>query len=72
VAELDRSVRTSPTGRRLESTMPPAGPITSPGRLSCGPADPDDIAGIVLLLVGRAGRRITAQTIIADGGFLVT
>jgi NAD(P)-dependent dehydrogenase (short-subunit alcohol dehydrogenase family) len=71
-AVLPGAVRTPPTGRRLESTMPPAGPITSPGRLPCGPADPDDIAGIVLLLAGRAGRRITAQTIIVDGGFLVT
>ena len=71
-AVLPGAVRTMPTGRRLESTLQPAGPITAPGRLPSGLADPEDIAGVVLLLAARAGRFITGQAFVVDGGFLVT
>ena len=71
-AVLPGAVRTVPTGRRLESTLQPAGPVTGPGRLPAGLADPEDISGVVLLLAARAGRFITGQTIVVDGGFLVT
>jgi NAD(P)-dependent dehydrogenase (short-subunit alcohol dehydrogenase family) len=37
-----------------------------------GLADPEDISGIVLLLAARAGRYITGQTFVVDGGFLIT
>ena len=33
--------------------------------------DPDDIAGIAVMLAGPAGRFITGQTIVADGGVTV-
>jgi NAD(P)-dependent dehydrogenase (short-subunit alcohol dehydrogenase family) len=71
-AVLPGAVRTPPTGRRLQSTMVPSGPITTPGRLSSGPADPEDISGMVLLLASPAGRYNNGQSMIVDGGFLVT
>ena len=33
--------------------------------------EPDDIAGIALMLAAPAGKFITGQTIVADGGFMV-
>jgi NAD(P)-dependent dehydrogenase (short-subunit alcohol dehydrogenase family) len=71
-AVLPGAVRTPPTGRRLPSTLTPAGPITAPGRMPLGLAAPEDITGIVLLLAAPAGRYITGQTFVVDGGFLVT
>lgn len=71
-AVLPGAVRTPPTGRRLPSTMTPTGPVTMPGRMPLGLAEPDDISGIVLLLAAPAGRYITGQTFVVDGGFLIT
>ncbi len=33
--------------------------------------EPDDIAGIALMLAAPAGKFITGQTIVADGGFMI-
>jgi NAD(P)-dependent dehydrogenase (short-subunit alcohol dehydrogenase family) len=33
--------------------------------------EPDDIAGIALMLASRAGRYVTGQTIVADGGLMI-
>ena len=71
-AVLPGAVRTPPTGRRLPSTAAPTGPITMSGRMPGGLAEPEDISGIVLLLATRAGRYITGQTFVVDGGFLLT
>jgi NAD(P)-dependent dehydrogenase (short-subunit alcohol dehydrogenase family) len=33
--------------------------------------DPDDIGGIAVLLASAAGKYITGQTIVADGGMMI-
>jgi NAD(P)-dependent dehydrogenase (short-subunit alcohol dehydrogenase family) len=48
------------------------GPIQQPGRLPFGMGNGQDIATAVLYLVGPASTYITGQSIVLDGGFLVT
>jgi NAD(P)-dependent dehydrogenase (short-subunit alcohol dehydrogenase family) len=48
------------------------GPIQQPGRLPFGMGNGQDIATAVLYLVGPASSYITGQSIVLDGGFLVT
>jgi len=56
----------------LPSCFRPTGPGADPARHIGGYGKPEDIAGLVLLLAGPAGRYITGQTIAVDGGFLVS
>ena len=48
------------------------GPGTDPARHLGGSGKPEDVAGLVLLLAGPAGRYINGQLIAVDGGFLVS
>jgi len=48
------------------------GPIQQAGRLPFGMGNGQDIAAAVLYLVGPASAYITGQSIVLDGGFLVT
>jgi NAD(P)-dependent dehydrogenase (short-subunit alcohol dehydrogenase family) len=48
------------------------GPILQPGRLPFGMGNGQDIATAVLYLVGPASSYITGQSIVLDGGFLLT
>jgi NAD(P)-dependent dehydrogenase (short-subunit alcohol dehydrogenase family) len=50
----------------------PTGPGADSARHLSGYGKPEDVAGIVLLLAGPAGRYITGQMIAVDGGFLVS
>ena len=52
---------------RTRSAAPRARPQTPLRRLG----QPEDIAGVALLLASRAGSYITGQTIIVDGGTMV-
>jgi meso-butanediol dehydrogenase / (S,S)-butanediol dehydrogenase / diacetyl reductase len=53
-------------GGRLE------GPGTDPNRLPLGMGNGQDIAAAVLYLVGPSGGYITGQSIVLDGGFLIS
>jgi NAD(P)-dependent dehydrogenase (short-subunit alcohol dehydrogenase family) len=50
----------------------PGGPIQEPGRMPLGYGDMTDVAAAVLYLVSPAGRYMTGQSMILDGGFFVT
>ena len=56
----------------ISPTMRPTGPGSDPGRHPGGWGDPADVAGLVLLLAGPAGRYISGQAIAVDGGFLIS
>ncbi|MHC8320405.1 SDR family NAD(P)-dependent oxidoreductase [Pseudomonas sp. GB2N2] len=60
------------TLQTLQSGGTLAGPGTDPGRLPMGYGDPQDIASAVLYLVGPAGGYITGQSLVLDGGFLLS
>jgi NAD(P)-dependent dehydrogenase (short-subunit alcohol dehydrogenase family) len=49
-----------------------SGPIMGPGRLPLGSGDMTDVAAAVLYLVSPAGRYMTGQSMVLDGGFLVS
>ena len=50
----------------------PSGPIQGPGRMPLGMGDMTDVAAAVLYLVSPAGRYMTGQSLVLDGGFSVT
>lgn len=50
----------------------PTGPGADPARHIGGYGQPDDVAGMILLLASPAGRYISGQSIAIDGGFLVS
>jgi NAD(P)-dependent dehydrogenase (short-subunit alcohol dehydrogenase family) len=53
--------------------VPPTGPLLQPGRILLGrAADPDEVAGPILMLASAAGAYITGQTITIDGGFSIS
>lgn len=56
----------------ISPTMRPTGPGADPARHPGGGGDPSDVAGLVLLLAGPAGRYISGQAIAVDGGFLIS
>lgn len=56
----------------IKSDFRPTGPGADPARHLGGYGKPEDIAGLVLLLAGPAGRYISGQAIAVDGGFLVS
>jgi NAD(P)-dependent dehydrogenase (short-subunit alcohol dehydrogenase family) len=60
------------TQARLADGAHLSGPIQQPGRLPYGMGDGQDIAAAVLYLVGPSSSYITGQSIVLDGGFLVT
>ncbi|MBW8814203.1 MAG: SDR family oxidoreductase [Caulobacterales bacterium] len=49
-----------------------AGPAFQPGRLMLGMAEPEAMAAAVLYLASPAGGFITGQSLVADGGFLIS
>jgi len=57
---------------RLDAGASLTGPILQPGRLPFGMGNGQDIAAAVLYLVGPASSYITGQSIVLDGGFLLT
>jgi meso-butanediol dehydrogenase / (S,S)-butanediol dehydrogenase / diacetyl reductase len=61
-----------PVGPAPPDVQPPAGPAFQPGRLMLGRADPETLAAAVLYLVSPAGSFITGQSLVADGGFLIS
>jgi NAD(P)-dependent dehydrogenase (short-subunit alcohol dehydrogenase family) len=60
------------TAARLTGGSSLTGPITEPGRLPFGYGNGQDIAAAVLYLCGPSGAYITGQSIVLDGGFLLT
>ena len=56
----------------ISAAMRPTGPGADPSRHPAGPGYPDDVAGLVLLLAGPAGRYISGQSIAVDGGFQIS
>ena len=48
------------------------GPGSNPERHLGGFGKPEDVAGLVLLLAGPAGRYISGQAIAVGGGFLIS
>lgn len=57
---------------RLDAGAAFTGPAMQPGRLPFGIGNGQDIAAAVLYLVGPSSSYITGQSIVLDGGFLVT
>jgi NAD(P)-dependent dehydrogenase (short-subunit alcohol dehydrogenase family) len=57
---------------RLASGGSLTGPGTDPNRLPLGMGNGRDIAAAVLYLVGPSGGYITGQSIVLDGGFLIS
>ena len=52
---------------------PASGPLQDAGRILLGrPAEPDEVAGPILMLASAAGAYITGQAIIIDGGFSIS
>ncbi|HMO74609.1 MAG TPA: SDR family oxidoreductase [Sphingopyxis sp.] len=47
------------------------GPATQPGRLTLGMGSAEDIASAIVYLASPAGRFITGQALVLDGGFLI-
>ena len=66
VAPLDPKIK--PAGHK-----PAKGPLLDEGRILLGrPANPDEVAGPILMLASAAGGYITGQAIAIDGGFSVS
>lgn len=57
---------------RLAAGGSMTGPGTDPSRLPLGMGNGQDIAAAVLYLVGPSGGYITGQSIVLDGGFLIS
>ncbi|MEP7349561.1 MAG: SDR family oxidoreductase [Sphingorhabdus sp.] len=55
-----------------EDAVSQGGPATQPGRLVLGIGDADDVAAAVLYLASPAAKFITGQSLVLDGGFLVS
>ncbi|HEY3694394.1 SDR family oxidoreductase [Phenylobacterium sp.] len=60
------------TAAALKAGRKMGGPILQPGRLPFGDGDMTDVAAAVLYLVSPAGRYMTGQSMVLDGGFLLT
>ncbi len=56
----------------INADFRPSGPGADPARHIGGFGTPQDVTGLVLLLVSPAGRFISGQLIAVDGGFLVS
>lgn len=62
-----------PKPPRAHGIKPPVGPLLAPERILLNRyADPAEVAGPILMLVGPAGGYITGQTLVIDGGFSVS
>jgi NAD(P)-dependent dehydrogenase (short-subunit alcohol dehydrogenase family) len=61
-----------PVGPMPPDAGPASGPGRQPGRLMFGMADPEVMAAAVLYLASPAGGFITGQSLILDGGFLIS
>jgi len=57
---------------QLQNGRTLVGPITQPGRLPLGYGDLTDVAAAALYLVSPASRYMTGQSLVLDGGFLLT
>ena len=57
---------------RLAAGGAMTGPGTDPARLPLGMGNGQDIAAAVLYLVGPSGGYITGQSLVLDGGFLLS
>jgi NAD(P)-dependent dehydrogenase (short-subunit alcohol dehydrogenase family) len=56
----------------IHSDFRPTGPGVDPARHLSGFGRPEDVTGLILLLASPAGRYINGQSIVVDGGFLVS
>jgi NAD(P)-dependent dehydrogenase (short-subunit alcohol dehydrogenase family) len=61
-----------PVGPPAPDAAKSAGPAFQPGRLMLGMAEPEAMAAAALYLASPAGAFITGQSLIADGGFLIS
>jgi NAD(P)-dependent dehydrogenase (short-subunit alcohol dehydrogenase family) len=71
-AVRDRVVVHPETIARQSNGASVSGPLNQPGRMPLGFGTMQDVAAAVLYLVSPAGRYITGQELVLDGGFLLT
>ena len=56
---------------RMAGACPPEGPGANPGRHLSGAGEAADVGWLAVYLAGPAGRYVTGQTFVMDGGFQV-
>jgi NAD(P)-dependent dehydrogenase (short-subunit alcohol dehydrogenase family) len=61
-----------PVGALPADAISAGGPARQPGRLMLGMGTAEDVAAAVLYLVSPAGKFITGQELMLDGGFLIS
>jgi NAD(P)-dependent dehydrogenase (short-subunit alcohol dehydrogenase family) len=71
-AVLPGGIMTETRQKRMDDVASWAGPATQPGRFLLGVAHPSKHAAAVLFLVSPAASHITGQTLVVDGGFLIS
>lgn len=71
-AILDKVSTHPSTIAALQAGRTLSGPIQGPGRMPLGFGDMIDVAAAVLYLVSPAGRYMTGQELVLDGGFFVS
>jgi len=71
-AVMPGGIMTETRQARMDDAATWSGPATQPGRFLLGVAHPSKHAAAVLFLASPCASHITGQTLVADGGFLIS